>query len=279
MQLHWFSKYGQASLLGFALATTFTLFLSLEAKAQSTQALTEIEQLYAAGNYSQAMNLVDAQMKDSIRNSNLHYLRANILAAQGEISPAASEYEQALQLSPSPTVRDYCNKALAAMQRLNSPPSNAVSAIEKQARHEVKQVQRQSTFAGQQMEREAASYQQMHAAKTSQIVNRMSSAGFYDRDGDWLPAYDPADISAVAARRQAKEAQIVNQAQRSSQDVQAAGQERAAAVANSAEGLKSQMDVPARPGEAALNPVGTNLFIRNYSQPESEPKPATVKVP
>ncbi|MDR3611920.1 MAG: hypothetical protein P4L53_00035 [Candidatus Obscuribacterales bacterium] len=279
MQLHRSWRIGHSPVLGMALSTVLTLSFSIGANAQTTQALTEIEGLYAAGNYSQALQLVDAQMKDYRFNSNLHYLKANIMAAQGYVSGAAGEYELALKLNPSQTVRDYCEKALAAIRAPAAQASPAVNALDKQARHEAKQLQRQSTAAGMQMESEASSYQQMHAAKTSQLVNQMNSTGFYNRDGDWFPAYDPADVAAMAARRQDREAQVVNQARRASQDVQASGRERAAAVVNSAEGLKSQMDVPVKHGEAALNPVGTNLFVRNYSRPDSQLKPATVTLP
>ena len=241
--------------------------------------------------------MINVKMQSYVMNANLHYLKANILAAQGQLSQAAVEYEYALHSNPSPGVKTYCEQALVTIQSTPSTSQPAplqvntqsarpnTNSIDKQARHEVRRTQKQAAATSSQVAAEAAEYQQHHAARTSSIVNGMQNAGFYDHDGDWQPMYGPADIAVVQAKRQARENSVVNGYAQARQNNQAASDQRSSAVLDAAEGLKSQMAVPVRRGEAALEPGTSNLFVRNYESTSSPPsttatpKPATVTVP
>ncbi len=69
-------------------------------------------------------------------------------------------------------------------------------------------------------------------------------------------------MQAARALREQKRVEIYN---RSSADLQAAAQAKARAEEDSAANLQSLIGAPVQPGEAALNPNGTNMYIRNYS--------------
>jgi tetratricopeptide (TPR) repeat protein len=136
MKQSWkFSLLVYSSLTKFLLGAVVTLSFAQSAFAQSAQALTEIEKTYAAGNYAQALSLIDEQIKDYDASPDLQYLKGNVYAAQGNASISAAEYEQALRLSPSPLIRAYCEKELAETGVPVVVSPSGMHALEKQTGH------------------------------------------------------------------------------------------------------------------------------------------------
>jgi tetratricopeptide (TPR) repeat protein len=245
-----------------------TLLVQTAALAVEPQPKTTSQQviaLYSAGKDAEAMTLVERALAKSPKNATLHYLKANILVAQDKLEAAINEYRAVLTLNPDEGLKMYCSQELNVLTTVKGRQPNARDEIASQANELTSNLQQQSALDARHIADEAARYQQRHENKTSQISSRMASEGSYDKDGEWYPAYSPQDIANMQAARALREQKRVEIYNRSSADLQAAAQAKARAEEDSAANLQSLIGAPVQPGEAALNPHGTNMYIRNYS--------------
>jgi hypothetical protein len=88
--------------------------------------------------------------------------------------------------------------------------------------------------------------------------------------------YDQGAVDSVAADAARQTGDVQGAAYNSTLSNQALANQRALATAQSAQNLQNLLYTPSAQGEPALNPVGTNLYVRNYTFSEPTPAPASV---
>jgi tetratricopeptide (TPR) repeat protein len=262
---------GFVILVCLALLNQSSAFAASPSQTQQPNIANEIVALYSAGNDAKAMTLVESALARAPKSPELHYLKANILVAEDRLGPAISEYQEALNLHPDPALSQYCTMELNVLTHVKSQQPRASATIAAQASEAAQVLQQQSMNDAQHIAAETATYKVKHEDKTARKTNYMASAGSYDKDGDWVPAFSPTDIANMQAARAAREQQRIDIYNRSSADIQNAAHEKAMAAASSAEGLESVLQAPVAPGESALNPANSNLYIRNYTTTNSSP--------
>ncbi len=249
---------------------------------------------YLRENYQKALTYFDAAVKERPNDTALYY-RANTLVNLGLKTQALLDYQQAYKLTHSPTMQDYCLKAMSSLTRNTIPALNRSTATKSTA-YSMKQnqidqsldtIELQSALDkvriignGEVFAQDFILKQKLKLAEMKregqQNAQSMQNAVYYDQYGAKQPLYSPQQIQDYLDQRQQMEKELQDSIDKTVQKQTVSARQRALLTQESAENLASQLEAKTSLDGIKLDPLGTNLYVRNYdftNSPDSLPKP------
>ncbi len=198
---------------------------------------------------------------------------------------ALTDYQQAYKLTNSALMRDYCLKAMSSLTRnvslpaLKSKNSTALNPANIIKQDELNQslgaIQLQSALDkvriignGELFAQDYTMKQQLKLAdmkrQTEQEAQGMQNAVYYDQYGTKHPVYSVPQMQSYLDQRHQMEQDIQDSIQKSVQGQTQFAKDRAQLTQESAANLTNQLQGGASPDGMKLDPLGTNLYVRNY---------------
>lgn len=258
-------RLGLNKIIGFILAYSFALPAMYAAMSND---ITNGVVAYNKGWYSTALYYLTLAEPLYPNNALVHYYRANALARLTRVPEAMTEYAKTVDLAPNSKIGSYAKSALQAACNLNNnvnadqqtstqdellQQGNALSSSVMQSAKERKDTR--LTYGKQQYN---------NIQQTEQIeVDRMNNTGF-NIDGAWIECYTPDDIAAYKQQEALKEQHVLYSAQYDAKAIASRAGQRSNAIKSSAAALAQQLSDPSSNDGTKLNPLDTNLYVRNY---------------
>jgi len=258
-----------------------------------THELDLANQAYITGDFERGVQYADRHLHKLPRDGAAHYLKANCLMKLARLSEASHEYSQTIRLAPDSVVAAYAKDAL---KRIESMPAQQRSRVEQATKasatlHANAPASKTLPPGTLELIRFQAARAREHAIQSGEAAAqderlKASSQGKSEKEkverlsanngqrGDH-PPLSAAELQAMQERA-ARNAEILKQigdakAARKEQE----GREKSAELQRQAEDLERQLtdDNYNKHRDIKLNPVGTNLYVRNYSQIPPTVKP------
>ena len=275
----------------------FTLTLCSIVLAAHANDLSRGEEAYAQGDFKQALSLFDKVLSQQADNAVALYYRANTLTKLGLNTQALLDYEQAYKLAPSQTMRDYCLTAISSLQNNSGLPvlsqTSSSSHINKRGpksfalSRSLDQIQLETALdrvrivdTGELVAQDFTLKQQLKVAEmqreTERNLQQMRDAFYYDQFGNKQTTYSALQIQRYQQERQQEQEALAQSIKQNVQNQTLSSQRRAALTQQSANNLESQLAGGSLPDGVKLDPLGTNLYVRNYditNKNECLPKP------
>ena len=262
-----------------------------------THELDLANQAYITGDFERGVQYVNLHLRKLPHDGAAHYLKANCLMKLARLREARDEYAYVLKVAPNSVISNYSKDAL---KQIDTMPAEQRDAVEK-ARNKSSTADREGAStavtpgkvpagtielikfqAARAREHaiqsgSAASNDERHKADSQgkaekDRVERLSQSG--GSRGDHPPV-SAAELAAMRERA-AHNAEILKQIG----DAKAArhereAQEKSSELQRQADDLERQLtdDSYNKHRDIKLNPVGTNLYVRNYSQIPPTVKP------
>lgn len=258
-----------------------TTVAALAADARYTQAVYDYQHKF----YQSAIRNLTAVCAEAPHNGLAHYYLANCYLNVSDKDRAIVEYSTALNNTQDAAIQMYCRKAIASLSPATpkgvptlggvSPPiplpasfdrglqASAVRKITEQSLVEKQRLERIGNIAADQVGTQTKSRAAQLRRDGESLADRMSRElvqGTTD-----VPKYSKTQVAAVRAwyEEQAKDAEV--HGQKTSDTMVGTATKRQKAINESAESLRSQLSrTPGLADSTALEPLGTNLFVRNY---------------
>lgn len=253
-----------------------------------TQELDEANRSYVIGDFENGVKYADLHLRKLPNDGAAHYLKANCLMKLGRLADAQREYLLVTKLAPDSVISDYSKTALKSIESLpveqrsllkGAAGSNSANPKGKVPPGTLELIRFQAARAKEQALRsgDAASRDEKLKADSQgkaqkEAADRLSQSG--GARGDHPPV-SAAELQAMRERA-AHNAEILKQigeakAARHEQESRAKSEE----LQRQAEDLERQLtdDKYNKNRDIKLNPVGTNLYVRNYSQIPPTVKP------
>lgn len=246
---------------------------------------------YEARDYAAAEQCFQRAAEMNFDDPEAHYWYATVLAVRMKGSQAIAEYKRCLSLNPPPPIAAYCRQALAAYHARVPAYQRVVEARRKQPAvpvdaevHQPPDPERQRAAdrivndLTSDMQRLQWHYNQAETLKqldgqrrADRLVeegDRITRDMKYSGQSTGVPGYRvPCSVSQLN-RIQEEYKQRAQAAQDlASQDAQAIHDQllqRQSSLAESAANLQDQLTAPLTPNGAVLQPLGSNLYVRNY---------------
>lgn len=283
--------------IGFCLIFSFLTFTgqALAMGPNGTHELDMANQAYITSDFERGLRYVDVHLRKLPHDGAAHYLKANCLMNLARLTEASREYAYVIKLAPDSVISRYSKDAL---RRIDSMPHEQRLKVERTQRASTKTIIETSTTASKKVPpgtleliRFQAARAKEHALQSGEAaakderlkassqgksekekVERLSAAN--GQRGDH-PPLSAAELQAMQERA-ARNAEILKQigdakAARKEQEAQ----EKSAELQRQAEDLERQLtdDNYNKHRDIKLNPVGTNLYVRNYSKIPPTVKP------
>lgn len=276
----------RVALLPLFLMFSFALIGANGAFALNDDALNSAKNFYLVGDYQKAYAAIVTFEINNKANSEAHYIKANCLVQLGRNDLAQHEYRMVTQLSPNSSTAKYASLALQRMSKagliLQKGPQRAVGSSIKSGKVPAGTLELIRFQAARAKERaletgDAASKDERIKADSQgrserERVERMAQTGTARGD---QPPLSAAEISAMRERA-AHNAEILKQiGEAKAARHEREAQEKRDELQRQAEDLERQLtdDNYNKHRDIKLNPVGTNLYIRNYAQIPPTVKP------
>jgi len=259
--------------------------------------LSRGEAAYTKGDYQKALSWFDKALAQRADNAIALYYRANTLTKLGLNTQALLDYEQAYKLAPSQTMRDYCLTAVSSLrnnsglpvlsQSSYTPHINKRSPKSLELTRSLDQIQLETALdrvrivdTGELVAQDFTLKQQLKVAEmqreTERNLQQMRDAFYYDQYGNKQPTYSALQIQRYGQERQQEQEALAQSIKQNVQNQTLSSQRRAELTQQSASNLESQLTGSSLPDGIKLDPLGTNLYIRNYdvtNKSEVLPKP------
>lgn len=290
------------NIFALALAGTASLLLWSQSVCamgpNGTHELDLANRAYITGDFERGIQYVDLHLRKIPNDGAAHYLKANCLMSLARLTEASSEYRQVIKLAPDSVISDYSRNALkridampseqrSSVERTNTASLRNGSATQGSARSTTKKVPPGTL----ELIRFQAARAREHAIESGNSASKgerlkaesqgragIESAERFSQTGGQradLPPVSAAELQAMRDRA-ARNAEILKQIG----DAKAArhereAQEKSAELQRQAEDLERQLtdDEYNKHRDIKLNPVGTNLYVRNYSKIPPTVKP------
>ncbi len=268
--------------LGSSLGAVLAVWLVVQAAraAGTTSHLPRGISAYGQARYLDALPDFLAAVKDNYNDATAHYYLANCLANLGQRGESLQEYKIAYCLArPHSQLAEYCLQALRADQN-GQQSRQAVARMVSQIRE---QVTEKGTMIGQEGQLRASDNMrtgQLVAASINESASRYiaflqaNPAIYYTGGGHYILVPRTAEIAEARARAQHDSFLALEAARRSAEDAAAFAARQRLAIEESAANLERQFLQPSLSG-VRLNPVGTNLYVRNFSEDGPASSPAS----
>lgn len=290
-------------IFAFALAGTASLLLSTECVCamgpNGTPELGLANRAYITGDFERSVQCVDLHLRKIPKDGAAHYLKANCLMSLARLTEASKEYRLVIKLAPDSVIADYSRNAL---KRIESMPPEQRSSVER-ARASSSATGAQNSASAKvvgtkkvppgtlELIRFQAARAKEHAIESGNSASKgerlkaesqgkagIESAERFSQSGGQradLPPVSAAELQAMRDRA-AQNAEILKQigAAKAARHEREA-QEKSAELQRQAEDLERQLtdDEYNKHRDIKLNPVGTNLYVRNYSKIAPTVKP------
>jgi tetratricopeptide (TPR) repeat protein len=259
------------------------------------------QQLYAAGQTDRALKAAQSAINTQPTNERAHYLKANCLVKLGRLKEALYEYSMAERLLPGSNLAMYCRDARMRLTSSTTRPkeveqrgwSAKVPLVNKSEEDEttdqeatapsptnaktkslppgtIELIRKQAGLARQHALDVGAAEAENELQKANNQVaalreraEKMAAGGAAHEP----VALSPPDAAAIRARAMAGSEQLKQMGQLKASIKEWESQEKANEIQQQAENLQRRLldDSPEKEGAVKINPVGTNLYIRNYS--------------
>jgi tetratricopeptide (TPR) repeat protein len=271
--------------LSLILATLGFICLSSSACQAEEPTLTDEEQAikqYNAGDYSGAVTNFRSCLSTTPNRPQIHYYLANCLLKLNQPEKAAQEYRITLSLTKDPKLTSYCRLGLdgCTSALTKSKEAEAVAGaikriddqllLEKSIRDSYVKSNVQSRLL------ESESNVRSLEAEKAEKIHSMETATWTDKHGSKQPLYSSDQIEAT--RRDFD--QNINNAKDSATKATESLRENALrlgkALDEMATSLEDNLKTGANGNRQRMLPVGTNLYVHNYSllDPHRQSKPA-----
>jgi hypothetical protein len=258
--------------------------------------LVRAQTLYTAGDPSGSLRILDSLLRDNPSDAGAHYLKANCLVLLKRNADAFNEYTLVERLAPKSAIAVYSHKARVQLDQLLTKeesdskaqtqnadgaeatppgvPPGTLELIRKQAElAKNRAVETGKSEAENEMTK--ADYQ----AKTAQErAERLAAEAAAQRNGggsEQSVLNSPEQSSAIRSQATANAERLKQIGKMKAEMKEQESQEKAEEIERQAAGLQDQLlhKHRSRMQEIELNPVGTNLYIRNYSSVPSSIAP------
>jgi len=267
---------------------------------------------YAAGNFKQAVLLLNRAVGAEPANAMAHYYLANALVHMDEHEEAIVEYRMCLALDPNGAVSDYCKQALTSYHRnlpttaeakemrdtvsgasrknsfadapaqmayrapaAASPADRSLNIIRKQVQTEKKKDERLAETDASDALTTAQRQVESIRANAENRIRRLYAEPRTLRQQSPFAQMD-LDATAQKIRDQAKEEEemVLRQARAKADRCRQVGELRRTALDQVADDLENQLSDDGKYSGVRMVPEGTNLYVRSYaSTPTVRPLP------
>ena len=207
---------------------------------------------YKKGSYDTALRYLTLAETKYPKNALVHYYKANTLVYLMKVPEAMTEYNLAVELDPNHTVGQYAKQALAEERLIQHADELSNNLL---TRGQEKQT---DVLAEGQKE-----YADIHQHEESE--SRSMSNEAYQNGNIEIPVYGHDDIALFRQVQEREADSVLGTAERDSKAISSQATERANAIKNSAAALAQQLADSKASGGAKLSPLGTNLYVRNYT--------------
>lgn len=278
-----------------SLALTVGIWLSNITMAMGPGGTTELDianKSYITGDFERGVQYSDLHLRKIPNDAAAHYLKANCLIKLGRLTEASREYSLVVKLAPDSVISTYSKNALRSIESMpaeqrnllpnasgkgnsGSRPSSAgkvpagtLELIRFQAAR-AKEHALQTGDSGSKDERLKADSQ----GKTErERVERLSQSG--GARGDH-PPLSAAELQAMRERAAANAEYLKRVGEAKAERHVRESQEKSAELQRQAEDLERQLtdENYNKHRDTKLNPVGTNLYVRNYAKIPPTVKP------
>jgi len=275
----------KTSLLTVSALLLMLLITSGASASEPVSPLVRAQALYASGDPSGSLRVLDPLLRANPGDASAHYLKANCLVLLKKNAEAFNEYSLAERLAPKSAIAAYCHNARVKLDQVlkqeetdqapnadeaqTTPPGvppGTLELIRKQAElAKGRAVETGKAEAENEMTK--ANYQ----AKTAQErAERQAAEMAAQRSGggsEQSVLTSPEQLSAARSQAAANAERLKQVGKWKAEMKEQEYQEKADEIERQAAGLQDQLlhKHHSRNQEIELNPVGTNLYIRNYS--------------
>ena len=272
--------------------------------------LETAQKYYASGDTKRALQIVDLAIRQESSNATAHYLKANCLLKLGQQIDASREYYVAESMAPRSKIAEYSHIArtqINVMQTEQAQKSNSAARISDDDDDEDTENEKpSSTNTASKNNVNDASLppgtlelirKQATMAKRMAVVNGAAEAeserqkGIYEarslqEKAERMAARaggsnEPVNLSSEERDRVKADAAVTGERLKQIGNWKASiveqwSHEKSDEIQRQAENLQDQL-IDNRSSNVKLNPVGTNLYIRNYAKPPLTPLHAEAK--
>jgi len=252
---------------------------------------------YNAGKFQTAVNLLTRASAANPYDARIHYYRANALVKLGRHKEAIREYGVAYSLDPGGDCASYCEAALEAYGlesprqvaertavdtrsitasdindarvRISLQAQEATGRLLRSGQQEAAFQQRLGDIQAQRIGDNAAA--EIASIRSSVLLgvgfrrSRFGAQPFFFRQVGFTPGQS-AQADLIRQQAASAQASARRTAQIQAQRAAEIAAEKARLLDETAANLQSQMLEASLPGSVTLNPVGTNLYVRNYGR-------------
>lgn len=274
--------YNHRMRTAFLLSLTLSALIAVKPISAAADDLSAATKLYTSGDTVGAVKLLDGVLHADSKNAGARYLRANCLMKLNRLSEAAHEYELVMHLSPRSKLAEHASSAITqinAAQRSTASdtaggvketgvasgasklPPGTIEFIRKQA----SKARERALEDGKAQANGELQKAESQARAEQERVERMANSGHNRIDHHPLSAAELAAMRSRAAAN-AEALKQIGSAKAAWKEQEA--EEKAENLKRQAEELEEQLvnnDRNYKGRTVKLNPVGTNLYIRNYS--------------
>lgn len=280
-------------------------FLQVSAQAADTDhnAYVLAENNYNQKRFEEALRGFEQVLRENSGKNKVvvHYMKANCLVQMNQPTEADKEYAIAQSLAPGSQIAKYCEVARANIKRLTltqnaasqtMPPKKAddedddensdeqkTTAASVQAKNNpavspatLDLIKKQATLARQralEIGNIAAENERIKAANEGRSLQaKLERAASTPRGGTEPVALTPQQIEGIKNQATAGSEQLRQAGEWKALQRKQESEDKAEEIRRQAENLQSQL-INYRPNinsDIKLNPIGTNLYIRNYSK-------------
>lgn len=252
-----------------------------------TAELDQANRSYFVGDFERGVQFANLHLKKLPNDGAAHYLKANCLMKLGRLDEASKEYKLVVKLSPNSVIADYSKTAqktldsIPAAQRTLVAPTKQVSkdangkvpaGTLELIRFQAARAKEHAVESGNSASQDERSKADSQGKSERERVERLSNSGGARPDG---PALSAAEIAAMRERAAAYSEYMKKVGEAKAARHEREAQEKSAELQRQAEDLERQLtdEEYNKHRDIKLNPVGTNLYVRNYSQIPPTVKP------
>lgn len=256
-----------------------------------TTELDNANQSYITGDFERGVQYADLHLRKIPNDAAAHYLKANCLIKLGRLAEAAREYSLVTKLAPDSVISTYSKNALKSIQALPAEQRNlgAVSAGKRNAattvepgkvpagtleliRFQAARAKEHALQSGDSASRDERLKADSQGKAERERVERLSQSGGLRGDH---PPVSAAELEAMRTRAAANAEYLKQVGEAKAARHVRESHEKSAELQRQAEDLERQLtdDNYNKHRDIKLNPVGTNLYVRNYAKIAPTVKP------
>lgn len=277
-----------------SLALTFGIALSNQVMAMGPGGTTELDNAnrsYITGDFERGVQYADLHLRKIPNDAAAHYLKANCLIKLGKLAEASREYSMVTKLAPDSVISTYSRNAIKSIEALPADQRNLVpnSAGKRNAgvpaatgklpagtleliRFQAARAKEHALQSGDSASKDERLKADSQGKAERERVERLSQSG--GARGDHPPV-SPAELQAMRERAAANAEYLKQVGEAKAARHERESHEKSEELQRQAEDLERQLtdENYNKHRDIKLNPVGTNLYVRNYAKIPPTVKP------